>query len=290
VPWRNGRRESGSQTLVSLNDLVLAAKDIPRQSLTKFIFEGQITSLDPDISTRLDSDAPTPWYAPFNAANVLHFLLEHAREILEVGDAQLLLDREKELRANKSGYTNADWFVAAADLAPKQSKEILLNAFKQLRQGDSSDDHDERYYLARAIVHRLGSDSDQMIINWFFTDPPTSVGSSSGRSRFAEWLGETDQRRLLRLIFVDPRAADLDWTTLKDLSEAVNEVAGKSVFSREQFQLGYKIFDGRRIRIRPNVKARPGPDPNAPLQPGTKKEREAIRAEWCADVIRAFPN
>ena len=269
APYMDSRQDAGPAALASIDDLVRAAQQIPRDSLLDFLLEDKIVSRDPDLRV---GD-----HSPFHLRRTQVFLLVHADQLLRAEDADRLLAREQRIREKHEGkdpsfYVDASWAIGAANLQPDRADEILHGAFKRFSDGDKSRHQDQRCFLVQSMCRHLGEMVDEFVLDWFFTELPEPTAFGFGRHRFADWLGEEKQARVLKAIFSDPRGVDLDWTTFRDLGSAVNRAAGEPVISQELIWAADPKFDWRR----PSE----GKEARFNEHPAPKPEREAILQEW----------
>ncbi|MCX6910494.1 MAG: hypothetical protein NTY01_20970 [Verrucomicrobia bacterium] len=209
----------------SSEDFVRAEREIGRPALMD-LFHGKLKSDDPDI--RIDPNNP---YEPFRYRDVCERILSNAAEVFRPEDADTLLaleqfHRERRARNSSVAPVSPRWAIAAADLAPKRARVILLAAFERFK--DAHDAWEEsmlpnmRCELAQAFWKHEGMAGVDVAKNWFFNEVPNPNCYGSGRHKLANWLGDDGNRRpLLKAIVFDDRLNNLDLTSLDYLIRAI---------------------------------------------------------------------
>jgi len=172
---------------------------------------------------------------------MMMFVLRHARQLLRSEDAEALLACERWQRDyQKHGITDPLltpwWAIAAADLQPRQAKDILLQAFQRF-QGEYSFDADNRAELAVALWRTQGLTQSRFLIDWFYRERPQRGQFAHCRASFLRAIAaerSPENRKLFAGLMREPGFEALDWQSLEEMAKVVNGWTKKPVVSREE--------------------------------------------------------
>ena len=208
--WDNGNDDRDN--FASGEDIVRVAREIGPVALMDF-FRGELESPDPDLIIGHKH------LRPFLYSVMCKLILGHAAEIFKPEDADGILALERFHRSRKGNEyvcVNPRWAMAAADLAPKRAREILLAAFERFKGQDTSEAQDMRCEIVQAYWKHEGLEGLDFVTKWFFGEKPDPTAYGFGRHRFARWLGADASRQpLLKAIILDPRTEGLDSMSFK---------------------------------------------------------------------------
>ena len=248
-------------------ELLAAAKHLGRENVLS-VLRNRPPTADPDV---LQNSSPGT-YSFQHYSEMGHFLLAHAKELLESSDADALLDLETAERARKNSQEPVYrewWPIAAANLRPKEADAILDAAAERwpeagnvslalwdIRGSAALPRILQRFYsspaaqnsLAYAIYMAKPNDSYQALV--------AAILASDGRLKiygepmftFAElkqeWKAGFDAS-FVDWIFAQSPDLDRGWGARRELVVRTSGVARKLVldprFSKADAQLLYAI-------------------------------------------------
>ena len=137
-------------------------------------------------------------------------------------------------------------------------------------------DQDQRSFIVEAMCRIQGRAAFQFAREWFFNESPDPTAFGFGRHRLAKWLGAAKQSELLKMIFADPRLAELDATTVHWLAHSANKAAApKAIFSPDEIRDAEDVFERRRV-------------PNR-TEKEFKERRNALAMKWRKTVVAKLP-
>jgi hypothetical protein len=249
-----------------------AAKTLGPEALLETL-RGRCPSTDPDLHPRIGGDDP------MDQVNL--WTLKHAKELLQPQYADVLLKLEVGPHdlAHPFKAMHTPWYaIAAANLAPEQSKAILLDAFKRFgRQGYA--DAWNRADLAIALWKQRGADESPFLINWFYGETLKDEGVPHSRCKFLEALNpkSPDTRKIIAGLIAEPRFSTLDWSSLKAMIRIINTWTARPVVSPEEMQSLEHPYGEQHVVQRPDEAAKIYPEQTKTLNDTLSHWREKLR-------------
>jgi hypothetical protein len=249
--WLHGK--NGSDLLATDDELVKACNVIGPDKLLD-VLRGKVPSDDPDLCSR----SAMRW-----------FVLEHARVVLRPKDADALL-------AIDLAEFVPEKFIAAAQLQPKRSREILeagWNACANSRRAD----------LAVARWRLVPEQHVDFIVDWFYEVQPVLVFPHN-RARFLTKLLDKPQPRdhkLLGALVRDKRFKTLDWQSLETMAYLVNDWEKKPAIAAEDLRKAWHpLGQGHFERIGETEAAKQYPKETKELLARLQRWRDVLRKHF----------
>jgi hypothetical protein len=255
-----------------------AAKSLGPDALLQAL-RGRCPSTDPDLHARPGGNDPVD---PINL-----WVLQHAKELLETKDADALLQLERGLPEVSYPFhpMQTPWYaIAAANLTPARSKEIISDAFKRFAR-EGYRDAWARADLASALWRLQGLSASTDLINWLYGETLKDEGVPHSRCKFLQSLdpSSADTRKLLAALIADPRFATLDWSSLKSLIPILNHWTTSPVVSSEDLQSLHHPYGEQHVVQQPDQAAQIYPTQTKELNQTLDTWRQKIKestAQW----------
>jgi hypothetical protein len=261
------------QTLLDQNACFAAAKSLGPEALLEAL-RGRCPSTDPDLHPRIGKSDPV------NPINL--WILQNAKELLRPQYADILLKLETGPHefAHPFQPLQSPWYaIAAADLTPERSREILTEAFKRFgREGYT--DAWARADLAIALWQQQGAVESQFITDWFYGETLKNEGVPHSRCKFLMSLDpkSPSTRKLLAVLIADQRFNTLDWSSLKTLIPIINQWTTTPIISPDELQSLQHPYGEQHVVQQP--------DQAADLYPAQTKELNRVLEQW-REKVRA---
>ncbi|HEY8750629.1 MAG TPA: hypothetical protein VIM11_21775, partial [Tepidisphaeraceae bacterium] len=180
------------------------------------------------------------------------YFLQHAADLLQTADADLLLKIESKQRAQSiapqspNGNGNPNYPVAATVLRPDRADEILIPAIPKF---DKPYEESQRMQLAVALA-RFGSEKGvAAAVDAFFNEKPQPGAYGFGRERFLRQLSESDParyRKTAALIVRDQRLSTLGPASTRQLLTSAEGFLGRRLASDDEMQESRSIDEFQR--------------------------------------------
>lgn len=255
-----------------------AAKTLEPEALLEAL-RGRCPSADPDLHPRIGGDDP------FDPVNL--WILKHAKDLLlpQYADVLLKLEVGPHEFAHPFKPMHTPWYaIAAANLAPDQSKAILLDAFKRFSREGFADAW-SRADLAIALWKLRGADESPFLINWFYGETLKDEGVPHSRCKFLEALDpkSADTRKIIAGLIAEPRFSTLDWSSLKAMLQIVNTWTTSPVVSPEEIESLHHPYGEQHVVQQPENAAKIYPEQTTALNQTLNEWREKLRestAKW----------
>ncbi len=255
-----------------------AAKTLGPEALLEAL-RGRCPSTDPDLHPRIGGDDPLD---PVNL-----WILKHAKELLlpQYADVLLKLEVGPYFFAHPFKPIHTPWYaIAAANLAPEQSKAILLDAFKRFGHEGYADAWN-RADLAIALWKQRGAEESPFLINWFYGETLKDEGVPDSRCKFLESLDPKSPgtRKIIAGLIAEPRFSSLDWSSLKAMIRIINTWSASPVVSPEEIESLQHPYGEQHVVQQPQDAAKIYPEQTKALNETLNQWREKLRdstAKW----------
>lgn len=168
------------------------------------------------------------------------FILKNAAQIFRSQDADALVEQGR-LEYGKSGikepFTSPLWWLAASNVRPKDTGEIVLDGLKTMQNPRNSNDQ-EVLPLLQKLWQSKDEGSMEVIAAWFFNTAERSRFNTA-RAKFIEDIAQIKKpsgRIVLASLLQDPQAESIENPVLGQFASAVNTWVSVPVATVEEIK------------------------------------------------------
>jgi hypothetical protein len=223
------RDNPGGEVLVSKDELIEMCKKVGPEKLMQLVLF-KIPSDDPDLQSRPNNNTLY--------VNMVRYVLANAKALLRPEDADMLIQQGPRHEPT-SGALTPPWFIAAVELQPGKTKEVLAKAWTEIAKTKPPGRSDNPVRLAEAMWKRYGDDSRDFAVNLFYYQQLWPGEIPHARDRFLSSLGNAwkqPERSLIAAIIRDKRFDTLDWQSLSHIGWIVNAWHSEEIFTRNDLE------------------------------------------------------